>query len=133
MAYITNFLFCESIDIADGKPQVGDIVPLISVQGGKFSFSLLFSIAKFSNTEDHTGYLVINNPIGEEVVRTEPFFLEKRDSHEDSIKTLAGTTIGMDFDDVPYQGSGLYRCELHFDDKLLGEFHIPVIFNDGEE
>ncbi|QTB21560.1 hypothetical protein J1907_17700 [Lysinibacillus sphaericus] len=127
MPKITNFAFCQSSDFKNGNPRVLNIMPKIEVEDGTFSFGIIFSITDFSGSVDHNGYVILKNPVGEELFETEPFFLEKNENLKETSKSLSGTTIAMEFSEIVFEGSGLYTLQIIFDDSKVAEFHIPIL------
>lgn len=129
MPKITNFAFCQSSDLKEGMiPKVINIMPKIDVEDGKFSFGIIFSIFDFSANEDHNGYIILKNPVKEELFETAPFFLEKQEDLEENAKVVSGTTIAMEFNDIVFEGSGIYSLQIIFDDTEVAEFYIPILF-----
>ena len=90
------------------------------------------SITDFSAFQNHTGFLKLLGPDNQVIIKTDQFEVEKV-SEEDpemygSENVVSGITMGMEFGNVQFKGPGLYKVEVFFDDDLLADFSIPVLF-----
>lgn len=127
MPKITNFAFCQSSDIKEGIPRAINIMPKIEVEDGKFSFGIIFSITDILANDDHHGYVILKNPVGEDLFETEPFYLEKQEGLDGTTKIVSGTTIAMEFSDIVFEGSGMYSLQIVFDNSTIADFYIPIL------
>lgn len=134
MPKITNFAFCEKSSIEDNQPKAINLLQVIETSNGTFSFSIIFSIVGFSATEEHTGYVIVTDPKGDTLMETEKFFLDKDENIDiDSNRVVTGISMGVEFDEVIFEGQGIYNVSLVFDEEKLGEFSIPVLVQRGSE
>lgn len=134
MPKITNFAVCEKADIEEGQLRAINVLQLIESSSGNFSFSIIFSITGFSAGEEHNGFVVISDPKGEKLIETERFVLEKEEHSEiEDSRLITGVSMSVEFKDILFEGQGLYKLELFFDDDNLGEFYIPVLARRGSD
>lgn len=128
MPKITNFSFCDHS--AEGRSEL----VMIPRKLDQSKFSIVCSLVDFNPFEDHTGYFIITDPDGSEVIKTDNFSLPaSEDNNDDAIDTtISGVTLGMDLL-IQFYKSGLYKTELYFDDEKIGEFSIPVIKEGSED
>lgn len=134
MPYITNFAFCEQAEIEENRPKAINYLQVIEAFSGSFSFSIIYSITGFTAKEDHHGHVVFFDPNGEKLIETEKFFIEGEENQEiEDTNLVTGISMGVEFNDILFEGHGLYKMEVFFDDEKLGEFFIPVLARRGGE
>lgn len=134
MPNVTNFVFCEDPRLDDDKPKAINFLQTVEAVAGNFSFGILYSITGFAGSEDHNLYVSIFDPKGEKIFESERFFLEREDLPEiEGERLVTGISMGIEFKDLLFEGQGLYKVGLVFDDDLIGEFFIPVLAQRGSD
>ncbi|MEX3715770.1 hypothetical protein ABFV99_25665 [Cytobacillus horneckiae] len=129
---ITNFSFCDH----NNKHNLQiNVLNSLETTNGKFSFSVLFSVIDFSPMVNHDIKLIFSDMDGEILIETDNISLEgtgqKGDSNEKGV--ITGATMAVDFLDVLFQGQGVYVMKIYFDEELINEFHIPVVYKERSE
>lgn len=137
MPNITNFAFAKLTETDSGleKEELTIIRP--NSIPGRDSFAIEFSLVLDGIEKDYSGFIIMYKPNGEKLVKTEPFEINREmfsevkanmDDYDDNKdeKILTGITLGINFEDVLFETSGLYKAALYLNEDKLGEFGIAV-------
>ncbi|MCM3619150.1 hypothetical protein M3936_16295 [Sutcliffiella horikoshii] len=127
MPRITNFAYCHDTIIENNQVEVINLAQVLEAVDGVMNFSIVFTLTDFNLRQDHIGYLEFLNPKEEVIFETERFYLEKEEGISGNERVASGATLGMSFNNVLYEGPGVYSMDIIVDDERIARFSIPVI------
>lgn len=136
MAKLTNFAFCENDTNFQTNTGLFQPLDIVEVSENDFSLQIVFTVTDYSIKDEHVCRIVVKDAQNIPFFDTENFPVQKDyDSTEmDDIEgIITGFTLGVNFNNLPFRGPGLYSVDVLFDNDILNTFFIPVTFNkEGE-
>ena len=136
MAYISSFIYCDSIQIqmTPNGPQNQIVNPLqvltpVAIPGN-YSFTISCSISGFQKSSDHKVELIFSDPSGGEVAKPVEFSINiERDICVDELheNSVPGITLNVDLRNVILKSEGIYSTKVLLDEELIGEYKIQVV------
>lgn len=127
MTKVVNVIFCLQAHVADGKVSADGILSALTPAyiPGLFSFSVVISVLDISPENEHSFRVVFTDPKGNITFDvSNPFTVQKR---LDVLPAeYQGINFTMNFNNIDFKMSGLYKMSIWIDDTLLDEKEIYV-------
>ncbi|WP_455793016.1 DUF6941 family protein [Clostridium butyricum] len=131
MERISTFVYCESVQNENTPTGIKNNIlgPMNALRPmyipGTFSFSIFLSILGIDLSKTHIMKIIFTDG-KENIVNTGDSQLPAQDLEPDLPESERGFMMNMDLRNVVLKKEGIYKTQVYFDDKLLGEYPIYV-------
>lgn len=127
MAKVANVIFCLQAHVTDGRVCADGILSALTPAyiPGLFSFSTVISVLDVSSEVEHLFRVVFKDPEGNTTFNvSNSFTVQKR---TDVLPAeYQGINFTMNFNNIEFKMSGLYKMSIWIDEVLLDEKEIYV-------
>ncbi|MGG3115301.1 DUF6941 family protein [Bacillus paranthracis] len=136
MPMVINFVYCDQVDVVEGKLTIGGPLNFINPRfvPGMFSFTVAFGIVGLNTQQRNDLQLKFFDVNDDEIMSTGILTIpENADIDPNLPMEVRGFMANMEFKNVVFKSEGAYKTELYLNGERLGQYPIIVKGVEGNE